>query len=626
MPTYRVYGAPVRNQVTGEVDPALVGKLITIVTRGTTTPFPIQDGAADPIPDSALTVQSAHVLPAFDFVSASPAAVYLDWYYAETGDRGEILFEEVARQATLAAQTAAEAARDAAAATLVELQAYIAANPGGGGGTMDHNQLSNLVVGDPHTQYLNTVRGDQRYYTKAQVDAAIAAAVTASSLEDRKRTNHTGTQGLGTIDLLSSALAVRPIAQPVVNGTEARPEGSNQVLWIGGDALPVNMGPNDLAATGASATPGDTTPPSTPTGLGSTGVASTSLTLTWTASTDNVGVTGYRVRQNGVVLAGSPAGTTRLITGLAASTPYTFEVAARDANGNWSAYSAPHPVTTGSSSDTIAPTAPTGVAASAITAAGFTLNWTASTDNVGVTGYRVLLNGVQYATPSGTSQVVTGRTASTPYGVTVQARDAAGNWSDASSEITVTTSAGGSLPTHSVFATPPGALVKTVEASAYENATGFYTYGTEPIGAKVKGARLYIPNGISVPTTATINLYVPAPGATPVLGTPTKTATMTGITANAWNTVNFPSVEAVDPGEFFWIGVKFADGTWLGVSCFTDAFVPASDGYKLVLADRDPASGIVRSYRRIAAGSTVALTGGTERDSWFGMDVILEEA
>jgi hypothetical protein len=98
VPTYRVYGAPVRDEVSGEVDPAMVGEQITIVTRGTTTPFAIQDGAGDPITGSNLTVQSAHVLPAFDFVSTSPAAVYLDWYHAASGKRGEIFFEEVLRE------------------------------------------------------------------------------------------------------------------------------------------------------------------------------------------------------------------------------------------------------------------------------------------------------------------------------------------------------------------------------------------------------------------------------------------------------------------------------------------------------------------------------------------------
>lgn len=498
--------------------------------------------------------------------------------------------------------------------------------PVGGGGTMDHNALSNLTAGDPHTQYLNPTRGDQRYYTKAQVDSAIATAVAAASVEDRKRSNHTGTQGIGTIDDLSSALTSRPQLEWNVNGTEERPVGSEAVIWVNGPTQPANMGGVDVWLAGAAVTPGDTTPPSAPTGLAASGVGATSLTLTWTAATDNVGVTGYRVRQDGVILAGPTPGLSRLITGLTSNTSYTFEVAARDANGNWGAYSSAITQTTATSSDVTAPTVPTGLSASSITASGFTVSWAASTDAVGVTGYRVLLDGVQYALPTGTSQVVTGRTASVTYGVTVQARDAAGNWSAESAELEVTTSAGGSLTTHSVFSTPPAALVKTVESSPYEHATGFYTYSSAANGWKVKGARLYIPTGISVPTSCEVNLYAPGTG-TPTLGTPTKTATMTGITAGAWNTVNFPSVTPVGSGgEVWWIGIKFSDGTWLGVSTFGEGFVAASDGSTLVLADRVPDTGLVRNYRRIGVGSTEALTGGTERDSWHGMDAIVEVA
>lgn len=274
--------------------------------------------------------------------------------------------------------------------------------------------------------------------------------------------------------------------------------------------------------------------------------------------------------------------------------------------------------------DTEDPSVPTSLVASSVTDTSFTVTWAASTDNVGVTGYRVLIDGVQYATPSSTSQSVTGRTASTSYDVTVQALDAAGNSSAESALLTVTTSDGASLPTHNVFATPPAALIKTVEASPYENATGFYTYGAST-GWKVKGARLYVPDGISVPATCEVNLYAPGSGA-PTLGTPTKTATMTGIVSNAWNTVAFPSVTEVVPGEVWWIGIKFSDGTWLGVSTFGDSFVAAADSSTFVLSDRDPGVGLVRNYRRIGTGSTTALSGAGDRDMWFGMDAIVEEA
>jgi mannan endo-1,4-beta-mannosidase len=90
---------------------------------------------------------------------------------------------------------------------------------------------------------------------------------------------------------------------------------------------------------------GDTQPPSAPGTPTGTAVTSTSATLTWSASTDDVGVAGYDVyRATGAsggtfTLVGSPTTTTFTDTGLAASTTYRYQVRARDAAGNVSANS-----------------------------------------------------------------------------------------------------------------------------------------------------------------------------------------------------------------------------------------------------------------------------------------------
>lgn len=83
---------------------------------------------------------------------------------------------------------------------------------------------------------------------------------------------------------------------------------------------------------------GDTQAPTAPTNLASTAQTTSSITLSWAASTDNVGVTGYDV-YNGTALATSVTGTTATISGLAADTSYTFTVKAKDAAGNGSAAS-----------------------------------------------------------------------------------------------------------------------------------------------------------------------------------------------------------------------------------------------------------------------------------------------
>lgn len=93
-------------------------------------------------------------------------------------------------------------------------------------------------------------------------------------------------------------------------------------------------------------TTGDTTAPSAPTNLSASGTTSVATTLNWTASTDNVGVTGYDV-YSGATLLGNTATTSANITGLTASTTYSFSVKAKDAAGNASASSNVLSVTTG---------------------------------------------------------------------------------------------------------------------------------------------------------------------------------------------------------------------------------------------------------------------------------------
>ncbi|MBO9583856.1 MAG: endonuclease [Flavobacterium sp.] len=96
-----------------------------------------------------------------------------------------------------------------------------------------------------------------------------------------------------------------------------------------------------------------------------------------------------------------------------------------------------------SSTDTQAPTAPTSLASTAKTATSISLSWTASTDNVAVTGYDVYANSVLKTTVSGLTATITGLTASTSYSIYVKAKDAAGNASAASNTISVTTNSSG---------------------------------------------------------------------------------------------------------------------------------------------------------------------------------------
>src|SRR5213076_3329998 len=217
------------------------------------------------------------------------------------------------------------------------------------------------------------------------------------------------------------------------------------------------------------ATP-DTTPPSAPTNLTATAASATQINLSWTVSTDNVGVTGYRVERcqgagcSNFAQIAAPAGTTFSDTGLTASTSYSYRVRATDAANNLSAYSSTASASTPAPPDTTPPTAPANLTSTAASASQINLAWTASTDNVGVTGYRVercqgagCSNFAQIAAPAGTTFSDTGLTASTSYSYRVRATDAANNLSAYSSTASASTPA----PPDTTPPTAPANLTST---------------------------------------------------------------------------------------------------------------------------------------------------------------------
>jgi chitodextrinase len=184
----------------------------------------------------------------------------------------------------------------------------------------------------------------------------------------------------------------------------------------------------------------DTEAPSVPGGFQGSAASATQINLSWNASSDNVGVTDYLLRRDGVPVATVPAGATSYSDmGLTQNTTYTYTVAARDDAGNVSAQSAPVSVTTQISTDTQAPSVPGGLQGNVASSSRIDLSWNAASDNVGVTGYEIQRDGAAVGTTAGTSYADTGLSANTRYVYAVVALDAAGNRSTPSAAVGATT-------------------------------------------------------------------------------------------------------------------------------------------------------------------------------------------
>lgn len=181
----------------------------------------------------------------------------------------------------------------------------------------------------------------------------------------------------------------------------------------------------------------DTTAPGNVTGLTAGSITQTTLTLSWTAATDNVAVTGYDVYR-GTTLLGTVSVTNFNVTGLTASTNYTFTVKARDLAGNVASGASVSPTTSAAAGDTTPPPVPAGLTATA----GDTqvsLSWTAVTNPGDLAGYRIFRGGTQIvASQVGTTYTDTGRTNGTLYSYTVASVDTTGNVSAQSTAASAT--------------------------------------------------------------------------------------------------------------------------------------------------------------------------------------------
>nr|WP_306745043.1 PQQ-dependent sugar dehydrogenase [Saccharothrix yanglingensis] len=188
----------------------------------------------------------------------------------------------------------------------------------------------------------------------------------------------------------------------------------------------------------------DTTPPTAPAAPRTSNLTCSSVTLSWSASTDDVGVAFYDVYHDGQLMTSVPGTARSVDLTVVPGATWGLYVNARDAAGNVSQAGPTVTITVPQcQADTVPPTTPTGVTA---TASGTTVavRWSPATDNVGVTGYEILRDGTQVGSTTGaatTSFTDSGLAANTRYEYRVRARDAQANRSTPSAPVTVTTGA-----------------------------------------------------------------------------------------------------------------------------------------------------------------------------------------
>ncbi len=179
----------------------------------------------------------------------------------------------------------------------------------------------------------------------------------------------------------------------------------------------------------------DTEAPSAPSNLVLVSKTSTTIEISWTGSIDNAGTVAYDVYKDSVKAA-TTNDTTFIDQNLMPDTTYNYYVIAKDAAGNQSEASNILEVITDAADDTETPTVPVNVVIISKTDTSVSLQWDASTDNVGVTGYEIYNNAVLIGQTDVTSYLAEGLTPGVDFSIAVKAKDAAGNLSEASNELT----------------------------------------------------------------------------------------------------------------------------------------------------------------------------------------------
>ncbi|MEV4446867.1 PQQ-dependent sugar dehydrogenase [Streptomyces mirabilis] len=309
----------------------------------------------------------------------------------------------------------------------------------------EDSTISQGAVATNHTGYTGTGFVDYTNITGSYVEFTVSAATAGTSSLALRYAN--GTSVDRPMDLsVNGTVVASGVSFPATTDWNTWATKSVNVQLDAGSnkiratATTANGGPNlDRVSVGTAA---DTQAPSRPGQPSCSAIGEDGLTLSWGASTDNVGVAAYDLYEHGNKL-GEAAGdaTSKVLTGLSPNTTYNLTVIARDAAGNASQASPVVDCTTRPSSDTTPPGKPGTLTSSNVTATSADLSWGASTDDKAVVGYDVRSDTTVYKSVTGTSTTLTGLACNSPYTLNVVARDAAGNVSPQSNTVTFTTKA-----------------------------------------------------------------------------------------------------------------------------------------------------------------------------------------
>ena len=184
----------------------------------------------------------------------------------------------------------------------------------------------------------------------------------------------------------------------------------------------------------------DTEAPTTPTNVFLNNITFNSINISWSASSDNIGVTGYNVYIDDVLTSQTSSSITNTtISNLSTNTDYNFTIVAKDLINNRSDSAAINGKTL---EDTEAPSIPTNLSISNETDSSVKVSWTPSTDNNVVNGYEVYVDNDLKETTTNSFYTVNGLNTTTTYTIEIVAYDIDNNKSAKSNSINATTTAG----------------------------------------------------------------------------------------------------------------------------------------------------------------------------------------